>query len=157
MPHHVCMQTPPQAMAGVVNYQLLAALKRWRREMAERERCSDRPYMVMDNKTLEGVAQQKPTIYHALCRIKGIKSKKTVKYGDDLIRIVKQFTGLESPTGPGKKPPAQGENADTYWTQEQDAELQRMAAAGEDAACMAAMLGRSPLAIKMRLEAAPAV
>jgi exodeoxyribonuclease VII large subunit len=65
---------------------LLEKLKEWRKKTAQREGVE--LFRVLNNKSLEDVARLKPKNKTELISIKGIKEKKYLKYGEEILSIV---------------------------------------------------------------------
>ena len=67
------------------------ALKRWRSRRAKE--MGKPPYVVFDNKTLLGIAEERPTSRSALNSINGVGTKKLEDYGDEVLDIVRSLGG----------------------------------------------------------------
>lgn len=82
-----------------MDYNLLQKLKNWRRNTANLEDIAI--FQVFTNKTLEDIAELKPTNREELLSIKGIRDRKFTKYGEqilDLINNSKQDLKLQTNT-----------------------------------------------------------
>ena len=66
-------------------------LSKWRRERSRSEGIP--PYMICNNRQLVELVQKKTVSLSALKEIQGIGEAKAAKYGEELIQIVKKFTG----------------------------------------------------------------
>ena len=71
------------------NQELVDALKEWRRERSRED--SVPAYVVMHDKTLEEIADLKPTSLVKLARVEGIGPKKLELYGEDILKVVAPF------------------------------------------------------------------
>jgi DNA helicase-2/ATP-dependent DNA helicase PcrA len=70
---------------------LYDALVRWRRDLARAAAVP--PYVILDNKTLQGVAAARPRSSDALLALPGIGPVKLERYGADLLEVVDQHRG----------------------------------------------------------------
>ncbi len=68
---------------------IFSGLKSWRREMSEQSRLA--AYMILHDSTLLEIAAKKPSTMQELYDIKGLGPSKIMRYGDDILRIVKGF------------------------------------------------------------------
>jgi hypothetical protein len=76
-------------LGGKSETGLLQEIKTWRAAMADEE---DLPvYMVLPQKTMYDLAERLPVTLKELKAIKGFGKKKVLKYGDDLIRIIRNY------------------------------------------------------------------
>jgi ATP-dependent exoDNAse (exonuclease V) alpha subunit len=76
-------------LGGKSETGLLQEIKSWRAAMAEEE---DLPiYMVLPQKTMYDLTELLPVTMKELKDIKGFGKKKVQKYGDDLIRIIRNY------------------------------------------------------------------
>src|SRR5205807_2131398 len=73
-----------------VNPALLAALKKWRLEQART--ASVPAYVIAHDSVLELIALKQPTTAQALLGIKGFGNAKADKYGDDILKLVTQYS-----------------------------------------------------------------
>lgn len=69
-----------------MNPDLLQKLKEWRRKTANSEGIE--LFRVFANKVLENIAEVKPANKEELLAIKGIRDKKFVRYGKDILSLV---------------------------------------------------------------------
>jgi superfamily II DNA helicase RecQ len=80
---------------GSVSYaepdpEILAALKRWREEIADEAGVP--VYFILSNDTLSELARRRPSSRHQLLEIKGIGSAKAERYGTTLLEIMAEGT-----------------------------------------------------------------
>jgi len=76
-------------LGGTTDSGLLQEIKTWRKAMAEEENLPI--YMVLPQKTMYDVAELLPVTMRELSEIKGFGKKKVLKYGDDLIGIIRNY------------------------------------------------------------------
>lgn len=69
--------------------QLLWALKIKRRRMAKREDLENKLFLVFQNSTLEEIVAVRPEDKDDLRKIKGFGEKKIEKYGEEILRFIK--------------------------------------------------------------------
>lgn len=69
---------------------LYEALRRWRNEQAAKEGIT--PYMIAHNSWLKQMVKMHVKTKEDLLQIKGFGEKRTEKYGDDILRVVKSFS-----------------------------------------------------------------
>ena len=81
---------PTQALSAA-DEPLLERLIEWRRERARADGVP--AYIVADNKTLAGIAAQRPTNGAGLMGVPGIGPRKVDVYGDDILRVVQAADG----------------------------------------------------------------
>ena len=74
-----------------MNFTLLQKLKEWRQVVAQKEGVE--LYRVLSNQAIEAIIELKPKTKEELISIKGIKEKKFMKYGTDILSLVNE--GLE--------------------------------------------------------------
>jgi len=74
-----------------MNDDLLQKLKAWRQNMVNIEKVE--PFRVFTNKTLENIAEIKPSNREELMAIKGIKDRKFAKYGEKILAIINNSEG----------------------------------------------------------------
>ena len=79
------------AEIGDADPELLAALKTWRRAIAEES--SVPPYVVFADKTLIGIALRKPSNEFQLQEVPGIGPSKAAKYGEAVLELVRTTVG----------------------------------------------------------------
>lgn len=72
-----------------MDWGLMQQLKGWRVVVARKEGVE--LYRVLSNKTIEEIAERKPTTKDELLDIKGIKEKKFDKYGKDILTLIKKY------------------------------------------------------------------
>lgn len=75
---------------GDVNAHLLSQLKEWRRDLSNELNVP--AYIILGNKVLDQLAIHQPENYTDLLKIKGIGENKLDKYGQDILRIVKEYS-----------------------------------------------------------------
>lgn len=73
-----------------VDPDLLETLKTWRTQRAAE--LAKPPYIIAHNATLEHVAALKPTTEQELLQVPGFGTKKVETYGEDIIRLVRDWT-----------------------------------------------------------------
>lgn len=73
-----------------MDLELLQKLKDWRSAVAQREKIE--PYRVLQNKTIETIAELKPKTKDEVLAIKGIRERKFEKYGIALLSLVNKET-----------------------------------------------------------------
>lgn len=74
-----------------VDQKLFEGLRSWRNELAEQEGFP--PYVISSNNQLKEIAKTKPNSKAKLKTIQGIGSKKVKEYGDNILKIVAEFSG----------------------------------------------------------------
>jgi len=74
-----------------MNQQLLQNLKQWRVMQAQKEGRENALFVIMHNKTLEGIATSLPKNQEELLGIKGMGKRKVQKYGAEILAIVQVF------------------------------------------------------------------
>ena len=79
---------------GVIDPQLLEALKDWRKQASEDNQIPT--YMVLTNATLNMVAEVAPQNREELARVPGIGPVKQEQFGEAIIEIVRQQRGNSS-------------------------------------------------------------
>jgi DNA helicase II / ATP-dependent DNA helicase PcrA len=87
----------PEAAAAPVaaaDETVIAALKAWRTERARAERFP--PYVVLNDKHLEGIAARMPATLEELRACPGIGPAKLESYGDDILEVLQAVTGEAS-------------------------------------------------------------
>lgn len=89
-----------------IDQDLLAALKKWRDEAADRARLP--PHYVLANATLEELARWRPASSQALLEVKGIGPVKLERYGKAILSLL----GRPSPEATGKEPEADADATD---------------------------------------------
>jgi ATP-dependent DNA helicase RecQ len=67
---------------------LFEALRAWRRERAAEQHVP--PYVIFHDVTLSAIARQRPTDLDALAKISGVGVSKLKRYGDDVLRVVRE-------------------------------------------------------------------
>jgi ATP-dependent DNA helicase RecQ len=80
---------------------LFEHLRAWRRERATEQGLP--PYVIFHDTTLAAIAHQRPADADALARISGVGQSKLMRYGADVLRLVRE-SGLEPPGPPGPAP-----------------------------------------------------
>ncbi|WP_293227756.1 DNA helicase RecQ [Paludibacterium sp.] len=76
--------------------RLWQQLRRWRKEVADEHNVP--AYAVFSDRTLRQLVEEKPTSRSQLARIYGVGELKLARYGDNLLRLMRQI-GEESPSG----------------------------------------------------------
>jgi ATP-dependent DNA helicase RecQ len=74
---------------------LFDALRLHRSELAQAQ--SVPPYVILHDKTLHAICQQRPRTTGELAEIPGIGAHKLELYGDDLVRITRQYSEAAAP------------------------------------------------------------
>lgn len=72
----------------MMNQNLFRQLRKWRDATAKKEMTDT--FRVLPNKTIEDVVRMEPKTKEELTSIKGIKDKKYYKYGQEILKIVKE-------------------------------------------------------------------
>ncbi len=67
---------------------LFDALRVWRRERAAEQHVP--PYVIFHDATLSAIARQRPASLDALAKISGVGQSKLKRYGDDVLKVVRQ-------------------------------------------------------------------
>ena len=67
---------------------LFEALRAWRRERAAEQHVP--PYVIFHDATLSAIARQRPASLDALAKISGVGQSKLKRYGDDVLRVVRE-------------------------------------------------------------------
>ena len=88
---------------------LLAALKRWRRERAIAEGIA--PYLILSNATLEDLARVRPGSLDAMREVKGIGQAKLDRYGEAILELLGTDMMLPDPPGTATPPAATRDRA----------------------------------------------
>lgn len=70
----------------ILNEELFAALKKWRKERAFKDRV--KPYIIFSDTSLISISNVKPKSNEELLEIRGVGSKKVEAYGADILEIV---------------------------------------------------------------------
>ncbi|HWD35456.1 MAG TPA: HRDC domain-containing protein, partial [Casimicrobiaceae bacterium] len=78
--------SPPDLAPGAVG--LLQRLKGWRSGVARTQGVP--AYVILHDKTLAEIAQQRPADASALARIPGIGANKLARFGDALLKIARE-------------------------------------------------------------------
>ena len=79
---------PEKQLIGL-DQQLFTTLQQWRKEQAQTDGVP--VYVVATNKELTEIATKHPNSLAALQTISGFGQKKSQKYGENLIKLVKRF------------------------------------------------------------------
>ena len=87
--------TSVEDTSGNIKYPLLLSrLKQWRNNKAKE---TDLPhYMILPQKTMVTLANFAPQSLRALKQVKGMGSKKSEKYGEDLLNIINSYCAEEN-------------------------------------------------------------
>jgi len=123
---------PPVALAELPppDPQLLAALMRWRRAVADE--AGFPPHYILSKSTLEELAQRRPTTEEGLLAVKGIGSTKATRYGAEILKILSSdvdsisirseegVRGLETPSPAAPHSQDEEDPAGTSYTPEVD-------------------------------------
>ncbi|HBE41865.1 MAG TPA: helicase, partial [Bacteroidales bacterium] len=90
--HHI---TSVEDTSGIIKHPvLLSRLKKWRNNKAKE---TDLPhYMILPQKTMVTLANFVPQSLHALKQIKGMGTKKSEKYGEELLDIIISYCTKEN-------------------------------------------------------------
>jgi ATP-dependent DNA helicase RecQ len=67
---------------------LFEALRAWRRERAAEQHVP--PYVIFHDVTLSAIARQRPADVDALAKISGVGVSKLKRYGEDVLRVVRE-------------------------------------------------------------------
>ena len=84
-----------------MDFELLRKLKEWRNETARKEGVD--LFRVLQNKTLEDIAEMMPKAKGDLLAIKGIRERKLEKYGEAVLALVNGSCGAETEEEEGEK------------------------------------------------------
>mgnify|MGYP006309988077 FL=1 len=68
--------------------QLYEKLRKWRNERAKQEEVS--PFILFSNDHLTKIAKEKPDSLEKLSKIYGVGKKKSDKYGDAVLKIIRE-------------------------------------------------------------------
>jgi ATP-dependent DNA helicase RecQ len=79
----------PTGGEGAIDPRLWEALRARRRELAAEQNVPT--YVIFHDATLAEIARRKPRTLDAFLEIPGIGDRKLARYGDDFMRVVKQF------------------------------------------------------------------
>ena len=82
-------RSPAPAPDAAIDDDLLAELKRWRTQEAQRQ--SVPAYVIMQDATLVEVARRSPQSIASLAEIAGIGQKRLERYGEALLEIVRRY------------------------------------------------------------------
>lgn len=75
-----------------MNHELFRKLVLWRNDTAQRSGVER--FKILQNKTVELIAEEAPTTYEALADIKGIGKKKLAEFGEEILALVRECTNL---------------------------------------------------------------
>ncbi len=80
-----------------MNHELFRKLVLWRNDTAQRSGVER--FKILQNKTVELIAEEAPTTYEALADIKGIGKKKLAEFGSEILALVRECH-ISSPHSP---------------------------------------------------------
>ena len=80
----------PPVPLSVADALLIKRLKQWRREKASAMAVA--AFIILHDKMIEAIAQQRPLTPKELGKIKGIGENKLAEFGEEIIAIVREFT-----------------------------------------------------------------
>ena len=72
---------------------LLSRLRHLRSDLARRRRT--KPFRIFQNRTLEVLAEERPTSREALLEVYGLGPAKVTRYGDQLLEVIRQAAEVE--------------------------------------------------------------